>query len=292
MRSSHPEQYINRVSSTVIVLFKLVEGIMAGITLFHVFRLLAPILTELTKGTLNVNRALNLLFTEYGLPRTALSSSSELVAIGGIMLPFVLPTVLMIISIVVLVMVVIEAAALLTLRIARVGAGLVRFIHQIYMFGSILNLLMAGYLLFNYFRYTRNIVEHGNAAEVYAVGIIFGVVCLAGIILNLCYHKDIAMAMNTVRYEIGTGKRDDMKRTHLSGIAFLFSIPYALTAVILIVGILMTKGGGSYSVSPTEVYTLTLAQSLMIIAAPVIMMIKYLCVSFCYRNLKRAGHLV
>ena len=115
--------------------------------------------------------------------------------------------------------------------------------------------------------------------------IILGILTLIIVLLNLCYHKDIAMAMGTVAYEIETGKQGILKRTHLSGISFLFSLPYALCVLSVVFAIIGIRDG---SITLQDGYKLSIGQEILSISIPVILMIKHLSVCFCNRNLKRA----
>ena len=47
---ARPDQYINTSSATIIMLIKLLEGGTAGFFLYHLFRVMAPIIGEAAKG--------------------------------------------------------------------------------------------------------------------------------------------------------------------------------------------------------------------------------------------------
>ena len=160
-------------------------------------------------------------------------------------------------------------------------------IHQVYMGICIVHLVLLGvscYRLFTFNPTSDSTVRAVTLAWSYSF-IIWGIITLIIVLLNLCYHKDIAMAMGTVVYEIETGKVGTLKRTPLSGISFLFSLPYALCVLGVFLAIIGIRDG---SISLPEGYVLTTSQEISSISIPAILMIKHLSVCFCNRNLKRA----
>lgn len=285
-RGSEPDRYINRVSATVVVLFKVLDGLVAGFFLYHLLRIMGLLLTAMMNGALDINYALQLLFSEYGIPPQTANGLTGL-TIGGVALPVVIWAGIFLVIIAGLLLVVIEALALLTLRFTKRGAVFVRVIHQIYMGICIVYILLLGiscYRVFTLDTATDSTVRAMTQAWSYSF-IIWGILALIIILLNLCYHKDIAMAMGTVAYEIETGRQGKLKKTHLSGISFLFSLPYALNAIAILFAIIGMRDG---SLHLQEGYNLSIGQAVLLILIPVILMIKHLSVCFCNRNLKRA----
>ena len=243
-RESQPDRYINRFSATVVVLFKLLDGAVAGFFLYHLLRVMGLLFTAMAKGALDINHALQLFFSEYGIPQQTANELAGL-TIGGLALPAAIWVGIYFVIIAGLLLVVIEALALLTLRIAKRGAVFVRVIHQVYMGICIVHLVLLGvscYRLFTFNPTSDSTVRAVTLAWSYSF-IIWGIITLIIVLLNLCYHKDIAMAMGTVVYEIETGKVGKLKRTHLSGISFLFSLPYALCVLGVFLAIIGIRDG-------------------------------------------------
>jgi len=224
-RTAQPERYINRLSSTVVVLFKLFDGAIAGFVLYSLFRLLAPVFAELTKGALDINHVLQLFSSEYGISQLP---TNEL--IGGVALPFIVWIGTIIVIIIHFLLVVIEALALLVLRIIKKGAAFIKVIHQIYMGVCLINLVFFGIYAYQYYR-KLNAMQSDTRLSIPTL--IFAVICLISLLLSFCYHKDIAMAMDTVAYETATGNLGKLRRTHLSGISFIFSLPYFLLILLI-----------------------------------------------------------
>ena len=286
-RSARPELYINRFSATIVTLFKLLDGIVAGFSLYHIFRLFAPAAVLLTKGALDFNQALQMVAAEYGIPEAALEAYRG-IAIGGMALPYAVWGGFLLVIIIGLLLVVIEAIALLLLRTAHKGAGFIRVIHQIYLGVCILYLVLFAYSTFEFFRFSQGLQSQTERTAANIVFIIFGVIYLIVLLLHLCYHKDIVMAMGTVQYEVETGRQGELRRTHLSGISYIFSFPYILFIILIVIWMAEIKSGKVSLPEAYEAYEITLTQYLSMIGVPVIMIIKHLSVSFCNRNLKRA----
>ena len=283
-KTAHPEQYINRASGTIVVLFKLLDGIVAGVGLYHIIRMISPVITLLGKGALDLNQMMQMMASEFGFPAILMDTYSVAV-IGGLALPFVFWGGLLAIVIIGLSLVVIEAIALLMLRISWKGAGIIRIVHQIYLGVSILYLMLFAYSVYEFFRFRQTLQSESEIITATILFIIFGVICLIALLLHLCYHKDIAMAMKTVMYEVETGNQGNLRRTHLSGISFIFSLPYVWLLILFVIGIYGIQTGKS--LLPAG-YEITIQQYITLIGVPVILIVKHLCVSFCNRNLKRA----
>ena len=232
MNGSLSDQYIKRISSTVLALTKILEGASAGFALFMLFRLISPVIGELSKGAMDLNQLLQIIVSEYGVQDAFLQEYSGIM-IGSLALPFIIYGGILLLTVVALLLVVIETVALLALRFAKAGAGFVKVIHQIYMGVCIIHLIMFAYTVFEYIRNRSAILKTVEGSEAAVLGIdismgIIAVIYLIVLLLHLCYHKDIARAMKTVGYEIETETQGYFKRTHLSGISFLFGLPYVL----------------------------------------------------------------
>ena len=289
--NARPEQYINTSSATIIMLIKLLEGVAAGFFLYHIFRAMVRIIGEVTKGALDVNHALQLFASEYGV---TISSDTEKIlsdfAVGGFVLSNIIWGGFILVIIIILLLVVVEAIALLEVRIAKKGAGLVKIIHQIYMWVNIGALIFLGISVFEYYKFQQSLkgvssTAYNSATVLWAAVIFVCVVYALIFIMLLCYHKDIAIAMKTVAYELNTGNQGAFRRTHLSGISIFFSIPFVLTTIALVFGIIRSLVGGE---SLARTFQVSNVQEGISLVLPVIMMIKYLCIPACYRNLECA----
>ena len=249
------------------------------------FRVLSSMISELSERALTLNQVLQLIISEYRI-QEFLQEYSDIM-IGSYALPVIISGGILILSVVVLFLVVIETIALLALRFAKAGAGFVKVIHQIYMAVCIIYLIMFAYSVFEYVRNRSSILKSlaGSKAamqETEIILIIFDVICLTVLLLHLCYHKDIAMAMETVSYEIKTETQGHFKRTHLSGISFLFGLPY-----VLLVFLLIERVSSGY-LDLSERIGETLLSGWIYLGGIIILILKHYAVCFCYRNLKQS----
>ena len=283
-KRARTDQYINRISATLVTLFKVLEGIAAGFSLFHILRIFVPELGTLTKGSLDLNKLLQMFIAEYELP-AEMFNEYQGEAIAGMALPFVLWGGFILVIVIGLVLVVIEAIALLSLRFAQTGAGFVKVIHQIYMVVCALYLALFVYSTIEFFRFSRSLADPDERMAANIVYIVFAVISLIVLLLHLCYHKDIAMAMKTVKYEVNTGKQGILRKTHLSGISFIFGLPYVL---IIISTLLMMNEARNQGYSISQSFEMTWQQYLLMFGLPAVLFIKQLSICFCNRNLKRA----
>ena len=283
-KRARTNEYINRISATLVALLKLLEGVAAGFSLFHIIRLFAPAIGTLTKGTLDLNKMLQMVITEYGLPAGMLDEY-QAEAIGGMALPLILWGGYLLVIVVGLLLVVTETIALLSLRFARTGAGVVKVIHQIYMVVCAIDLALLVYSIVELFRFSGGLLDPDEKAALNILCIIVGVISLIVLLLHFCYHKDISMAMRTVEYEVNTGKQGILRKTHLSGISFIFGLPYIL---IIISALMMLSEARNQGISMSQDFKMTLQQYLIMFGLPAVLFIKQLCICFCNRNLKRA----
>lgn len=280
---SQPNRYINRLSSTIIVIFKALEGVAAGFVLYGIIRLMTPLFSAMAKGVLDLNQALQIIINEAGLPQSTMNELSGL-TVKGIALPFIFWTGLIIVITVALLLVVIEAIALISLRTARKGAAFIRTIHYIYMGVWIVSLVLFGVSVFETFSNASSADYSSESARIAAFTMmaISFIIELISLVLNICYHKDIAMAMGTVAYEVETGRTGNLKKTHLSGISFFFGLPYAITILLYIAAFENVREYISVT------FRDSMALALLIVGLPIILLVKHLSVCFCNRNLKKA----
>ena len=285
-KDSQPERYINRPAATIIVLFKVFDGVVAGFFLFHLFRVFYQMTAVLAARALDITQALQMFLIEYGVPQQTINEITGL-TIGGVTLPIIFWFGLFLVIFIGLFLAVIEALVLIALRIAKKGAIFIRVIHQIYMVVYLMYVVLLGIIIYSLFTFkpTGDTTTREAVLTLRYPLIIVGIIALFFLFLHFCYHKDIAMAMGTVAYEIETGKQGKLRRTHLSGISFLFSLPYVLNVISIIATIIGVRYS---SISLPDDYSLSTAQVISAVSIPFIMIVKYLSVCFCNRNLKRA----
>ena len=283
--ASEPKLYIERISSSLLVLCKLIEGAAAAYILYGFVRVMGALFSIAAKGVLDMSQALQLIFQDSELSQYAMHELSGL-TMSGIALPFIFWIGIILVCIAALVLVVAEAIALLLLRIAGKGASFIRVVHFIDMGVWIAVTVM--FVIFFVLSFV-DIMSQDSAAvdssnrNILLGGLIFSLVnTLIILLLNLCYHKDIAIAMGTVAYEVETGDLGQLKKTHLSGISFVFALFYAIIVLFFVSE--LDDGLRYYGVSSDNRFAL----EFFIIGTPVVAMAKYLSVCFCNRNLKHA----
>ncbi|MCR5603374.1 MAG: hypothetical protein K6G27_06700, partial [Lachnospiraceae bacterium] len=198
---AHPEQYLNTASSTLIILIKLLEGFAAGFSLYHVFRIVYPFITELLKGALELNDVLQLIIAEFGFVLSAeVEKMLSDTVFGGLSLSFLIGGGGLLVVIIALLLVIIEAVALLEIRIAKKGAGIVKIIHQLYMWINIGAAILVAVSLYDIVKYQKTLKNNVSSDSYDSISmfwtalIVFCVICVIALILVICYHKDIAIA--------------------------------------------------------------------------------------------------
>ena len=287
MTSSISDKYIKTFSATALALAKLPEGAFAGYFLYHLFRLISPIVREAAKGTITLIQGMDLLLKEYGLSMeqlTDLLNDKQVEEkITSMTMPIVIPVCLLIVTIIGLVLTVVEAVALLMLRFMKAGASAIKVIHQINLFVCIIQMGLFIYGSVIWFRdlfnwKKLNLIEAAAWPILLIVSIVVCIICFIVLMMHLCYHKDIAMAMTTIDYEIAENKPGKLKRTHLSGISFWFALG-TLAMIISWYGIMKEE---------SSVYN---ARNIVIVEVPqALIMLKFIAICFCNHNLKNARY--
>ena len=285
MRSSFSDRYINRTSATVLALTKLPEGLFAGFVLYHLIKLLAPAVKEMSKGTVTLTELTAQACKEFGYE---ISKINELMhelqadeAIAAFALPWIVVIVLLAVLVVGLILTIAETIALLALRFAKAGASVIKVIHWLNLVVCVLNLGIFLYSSIQGFRNLsdfkrRNLIEEAAWPVFVAALVVICIICIIILMMHLCYHKDVAMAMQTVSEEVYSGKPERLSRTHLSGISFWFALAYILCIVSVFASSREAEGSGISK------------ETIVFIGIYVINVLKYFSVCFCNRNLKRA----
>ena len=286
MDGALPEKYINTVSATGVVLTKAVEAAAAVFGLAALTRTMVPLLIGILKGTMDLDRSLNLLFSQFGGGSGFFGPEFSILA-GSTVIPILIYSGIYFVLSFGMLLTLVDFGALFSLRFFKKGAGVSKIIHYIYMIIGVLHLVLFSVTSFLIFRSIHDLAGTGADSRDAAMGlqIAWIVVCIVYVIIFIlifCYHKDIAMAMDTAAYEIRTGRKDEMDFTHLSGISFFFALPYMIFLFSLIVGLLF----GNLPVNGRN--GLTPGQIIPPAAVCFILILKQLFICFCYRNQKKA----
>ena len=287
MTSSISDKYIKTFSATALAFLKLPEGAVAGYFLYHLIRLISPIVQEAVKGTITLIQGVDIFFKEFGVSMDQLTDlfkdQQAEETIINMTMPIVIPVCLLIVTIIGLMLAVVEAVALLMLRFMKAGASAIKVIHQINLFVCIIQMGLFVYGSINWFRdlfdwKKMNLIEAAAWPILLIVSIIVCIICFIVLMMHLCYHKDIAMAMTTIDYEITEDKPGKLRRTHLSGISFWFALG-TLAMIISWYGMIQDQSS-AYN-----------AKNILLIEAPqIIIMLKFFAICFCNHNLKHARY--
>lgn len=285
MHEYQSDRYINRISSTILMILKLIEGAGAAYGLYQIIRVIYPFIQPAIKGTADFMDIMRQLMSAFGLD--AIQDPEVQQVLGAVSLPFIIYALLFLIVIIGLILVVIEAVSLLLLRFGRRGASAVKIIHRIYFFGYILLLVLFVYDVIQYIRAWPELEKAAGSSSgaLIAWNVLFvigTIICFVLLLLQTFYHNDVSYAVGTVQEEILSDQPCHLKKTHLSGISLFFALPYVLFLVSLIVSIL--EGNTAQRISDIQ----SDMQSMLTIVAITATALKYIAVFFCNRNLKRA----
>ena len=278
--TAYPKVYINTVPSLIIVIVKCIEGLIAVAALYHIFSTLGILFAELSKGAASISDAIRILSSDNVSPLSSFGTTIGYM-LDGITLPVLIWGGTLLLVIAFLLMVIMEAAAALCLRISYKGAGIIRGIHLVYMGICLLMICLSIYPLLIAGSGKNHLIDDELIAAgsmTYTLLLIFAVAVL---LVLACYHKDIAMAMGTINEEIKTTELGRLKRTHLSGLSFLIALPFFLISISYLLGMLRTGISGIRTGEERS-----MLQIILTISIPVIITTKYLCVCLCNRRLK------
>ena len=277
------DRYINTVSATILALTAIIKSAVLGYFLYRVIRVAVDVIDLANISAFSIRNLLDRFLTDLDLFQKVYDTATGKVIVE-ISLPAVFSIGIVFLAVILLIFIMIEGIVLLFLRFGRKGSLTVRFFHQIYMTADILRLLLFGYLVVLYIINYPELSKTAGLEGVLSLGLnitlgITGAVYLILLLLRFCFHKDIVRAMTTVTYEIQTGELGDLKRTHLSGISFIFALPYAV--ILLVTAITFPYGDISFNDEAGILY-------LVFIGFLLIMMLQYFSICFCNRNLKNA----
>lgn len=283
----YPERYICRISSTLLTIVKVLEGLGAGIAAVGMISMILKLKNQVTQAAPTLLEVLRDITAQYGIPDEVLNQITG-EAIVHMKMPLGILAGGSGIFLIAVFLIVWEAVALLMLRIRKRGGTSVRIIHIIHMVVCILEIFMTVAMVFLAVSYLATTSSQSGNNAMKAGGlvvIIIGILTLIGLVIDMIYHKDIAMAMSTVAYETKTRRPATLRKTHLSGISFLKSLPSLLVVVAGIAALVADRTGnlqlpGDVSI-PKGVY-------IGMMAMPIWQLIKQWSVCFCNRNLKKA----
>ena len=319
--AAHTDRYLNRMSATFAALAKLLEGLGAA-------ALIGLILYPAWKSAGSLAK-LPAALQEYIDTILSLPDLLSGTAVAGSMLIFSVAWgifVLIGIAVFMIILALIDGFASVSLRFTGKGAGVIRKIHLIYAIEAGLYLVytVVDFIYYHFFvkdAAVQTLSAAGQAANAAAGAagntaagsalqsagaaasataslteaitpnvIMATIVTIIILLIEVCYHKDIAKAMTTVEYETKNGLIDpEFKKTHLSGLSFLLGLPWLFPAFLCV---LVLVGGIQGAVTNTPITAdgkVTSAILLYLVTAWIlIFVLKQFAICFCYRNMKRA----
>ena len=180
-----------------------------------------------------------------------------------------------------LVLVAVEAVLSLTLRFAGFGASGIGVIYRLHMVFLVLAVAFEAFYLYRLDAYAKKMNVKSWAANIEKSWLIVAcVVIILILIMNLCYHSDVAKTMRTVGIETGSPEPDPgFRRTRLAGLSIVRGIPFICLG-LYVIALLAT---GESMERPSDMFG---------VAAWIVLWadaLKPFLISFCYRNLIRAG---
>lgn len=278
VRRANPSWYIDRKSSTILMIIKLAEGlsklclaILGAIMLQSVVSALNRIFQEgstVADGKAMVAQFLKTLRVPAesikqvvdAFPLDITFSSKPVVYVFIICLPFVVIAVL-------------EAIAAIRLRLGKGGTRTIGILQMIYYIIGAIKLLAfvlvaIGLSVITIFRMggTPSII----LSTVYiSLAVFFTIIGLP----ELFYHRSVAKIMDDVRYEMQTGNRAAHRRTHFQKILIILIVLEVIGVFVSVAASWSPEQGG-------------LVSALLIGAmiGPAAKLLKYICVMCCHRN--------
>ena len=283
-RSANPSYYLDRVSLTILMLMKLVEGLsklcLVVVCAFMLNTFVAGLNEILKNGSVSGKAMIAQILTTLRVPvqyiRQAVAAVPSNLTISpklpsylfAIFLPFVVITVL-------------EAIALIRLRLGKGGAITMRILHWIYFLLDAVKLfaLTMLALILSILSLTRL----GGT-----LGIIFASIIFSLAVFHLCiglpamlYHRNIAGIMKDIRYEMKTGIQAVRRWVNFNKIlGFLLALEVAGIIISIMAYWRPTKEDPA------------MATLIMIIAFPALKLLKYICVMFFYQNFMKIDNAV
>lgn len=282
-RRANPPYYLERKSATILMLIKLAEALgKLCLTILGAF-VLQQVVTALNRifqegSTINDGKAMvaQVLKTLQVPPETIKDvidafplnitfSSRPVVVVFVICLPFVVIAVL-------------EAIAAIRIRLGKGGTVMIGVLQRIYyilgcVFVFVSALIAISLSIVTIFRLggTLGIM----ISTVYVSLAIFFILISAP---TLFYHRNVAMIMDEVGYELETGKQALHKH-------FLFKENLIVLIVLEVIGILVSIIA-SWRPEQGGIAAAMLVASLI---GPVAKLLKYICMKCCYKNYVEAG---
>ena len=291
---AYPERYLNTASATVLMIIKLGECLlMASMLILTAFfgYMFFRMIVDSAEGAATVNA----LLSQWNQMLNAQNPLANQIALPVINVTGQMMMVLFVSCIVLVVIYLVEALAVVRLRMGKGGAGVLQFIQWVHFVLTLLSLIAVGY---SYYWYNKNyeaIKAATNSQSASSLGRLVPleiaglvIILIAGI-LEMCYRKDVAYALRTAGGELNTGRKCRYRYTHLSGISTFFGLLCTLAAVMLVITLVQygrVNIYGYYSQSYTG--AMAVISALLALGSPFIQAIKYFTVARCNNNMKMA----
>ncbi|MBR3642976.1 MAG: hypothetical protein IKN57_05650 [Parasporobacterium sp.] len=288
-------RYIDRPSSVVLLIVKILEALPAGYLLYRLGSIAVSFMIEIIKGTVRFNEVVNTFCKEFTIDFVAITETNTLqfqginnenVILGLLYFAFLLS------FLVIPLLNIIESIALISLKTVRKAAKAVKRVHWIHLFFTLLYIIFSAY---NSFIISKNRSEIEQMLETadprnraYIKGFIIAVIVITIIILVTlflfsCYHRDIVKVMGAVDMEIINNKIEPLKKTHLSGLAVLFGV------FVLFIAFVMTIAYRNSGVKFDFSNMTRLRSDLIVILLMYINAAKFFAVNACYGNFKKVN---
>ena len=277
-RRANPSDYLDRKSSTILMVIKLAEGLSKLCLVILAAFVLQTLVSALNRifqqgSTVADGKAMVAQFLKTlrfpaetikqivdAFPSNITFSSGPVIYVFMISLPFVLIAVL-------------EAIAAIRLRLGKGGTRTIGILQRIYFALDAIRLLV--YALMALILSIFTIIRLGGTAGILvstvyvSLAVFFILIGIPG----LLYHRNMAGIMDDVRYEMETGRRSLRKQPGFKQILTILIVLEVIGAVVMFAATWRPGQGG-------------IAVALLIGAmiGPAARLLKYICVKCCYRN--------
>ena len=273
---ANPSYYLDRASLTILMVMKLVTGLtklcIAVLCAFVLNSVVSALNKILKEGSVNGKAMIAQIMKTLRFPMENIKQVVDAVPSGftispslpvyafAIFLPFVLISVL-------------EAIALIRLRLGKGGTRTIGILHWIYCVLDAVKLLAAALLAM--VLSLLSLVRLGGTLGIMFASVFFSlaVFYIPIGLPSVLYHRNIAGIMKDIRYEMGTGMQAVRRWINFRKIlGFLMALEVAGTLVSIM---------AYWRPTQKDPAMMTL---IMIILYPVLKLVKYICVMFFYQH--------
>ena len=269
--NSQVKQYTNTISATLLSLTMIIKGAVAGFFVCQIISIIIQLARILNDSAAFINE-----LSEYGSSIGAVISIDEIIRIISVSRLVIF--IILSLGVICMVLNVMDAIAVMLVRYANAGASTVKGIHLIYMIVDIIDIVLFAFFIVQFIMQPPVIDYSALGISPFVVSLILiitAALIMVVLVLRMCFQKDIVRAMSTVNYEIKAGRPGPLKKTHLSGISFIYAVVYSIAAIAVTANLLL-------HLDSIEAITIITAAVLAITA------IRYYTICFCNRNLKYA----